>query len=57
MLTVLKLHIAKTDEDYTLTVLLSTTDGYVRQDSLPFTPKSPVGRFYSGDFQVCGALG
>ena len=48
-----------TDEAHhtdTITVLLSTEDGYKPQDPIKFKPEVLNGKYYSGDFQVILAM-
>ncbi|KAF4593628.1 hypothetical protein EYR40_008416 [Pleurotus pulmonarius] len=51
------LHIISSPTSYTLTILLSTPDGYVAQTPLTFTPEFTGGSFFTGDYEGNGCVG
>ncbi|KAF4571716.1 hypothetical protein EYR40_008236 [Pleurotus pulmonarius] len=51
------LHVVKTLDSYTLTVLLSTPEGYKNQPSFVFSPEYIGGFFHAGDFEGNGRIG
>lgn len=42
---------------HAITVLLSTPDGYKKQETMDFTPESLEGTFHTGDFEGNGRIG
>ncbi|KAF9492312.1 hypothetical protein BDN71DRAFT_1509556 [Pleurotus eryngii] len=51
------LHISKSFDSYTLTVLMSTSGGYKTQQGYLFKPEYIGGYFYAGDFEGNGHVG
>ncbi|KAF8168360.1 hypothetical protein B0H34DRAFT_685185 [Crassisporium funariophilum] len=51
------LHISSSQDNYLLTVLLSTPEGYQRKETMNFKPSGMNGVFHTGDFFGNGAIG
>ncbi|KAL6297836.1 hypothetical protein BKA93DRAFT_831210 [Sparassis latifolia] len=51
------LHITSTMSSHTLTVILSTPQGYEPQQPVTFSPETMGGHFHSGDFEGNGQVG